>query len=472
MIKEIHQKLVNHEVAINDLVKDFNGRIQKRNGELNAYLSLNEEISLDEAIKKAEKILENNPQETLAGIPIAVKDNILVKGLKTTAASKILADYTAVEDATVISKLKERGVIVLGKTNLDEFAMGSSTEHSAFGPTHNPYNLKLVPGGSSGGSAVAVAAELAVAALGSDTGGSIRQPASFCGVVGFKPSYGAVSRYGLLALSSSLDQIGPLTNNVNDCKTIFKVIAGKDSKDATTVSLPLEAPLKDWQAIKIGLPKEYFVEGTDPAIKLCLEKLIDKLKMAGASIEEVSLPLTSLALPCYYIIMPAEASSNLGRYDGLRYANKNGFKEEENILDYYLRNKGSGFGKESRRRILLGTYVLSAGYYDTYYKKALQVQEAIRRDFDRVFKQVDYLLTPTTPTPAFALGAKTNDPLSMYLADIFTVSANLAGVPAINLKAGFNPEGLPLGVQLIAGRYQDFSLLNFGEQVEKLLQSQ
>ncbi|HPS28461.1 MAG TPA: Asp-tRNA(Asn)/Glu-tRNA(Gln) amidotransferase subunit GatA [Candidatus Paceibacterota bacterium] len=471
MIKEIHQKLVNHEVTVSDLVKTYSDNLQKHNGELNAYLSINEGALLEEAIQNAEQILKNNPEELLAGIPIAVKDNILVKGLKATAASKILENYVAVEDATIIGRLKERGVIILGKTNLDEFAMGSSTEHSAFGPTHNPYNLDLVPGGSSGGSAAAVAADLSVAALGSDTGGSIRQPASFCGVVGFKPSYGAVSRYGLLALSSSLDQIGPLAKNVSDCQTIFAAIVGKDPKDATTVSLPPAAPLKDLKSIRIGLPKEYFVEGTDSAIKNQLEKLINQLKAAGTSIEEVSLPLTSLALPCYYIIMPAEASSNLGRYDGLRYANKEGFKDGENLLDYYLRNKGTGFGSESRRRILLGTYVLSAGYYDTYYKKALQVQEAIRRDFDRVFKQVDYLITPTTPTPAFALGAKTDDPISMYLADIFTVSANLAGVPAINLNGGFNQNGLPLGIQLIAGRYQDFSLLNFSEQIESLLQS-
>jgi len=273
MIKEIHQKLVNHEITVGDLVETYSDNIQKHNGELNAYLFLNEGVLLDEAVENAEQILKNNPQELLAGIPIAVKDNILVKGLRTTAASKILENYVAVEDATIIKRLKERGAIVLGKTNLDEFAMGSSTEHSAFGPTHNPYDLNLVPGGSSGGSAAAVAADLSVAALGSDTGGSIRQPASFCGLVGFKPSYGAVSRYGLLALSSSLDQIGPLTKNVSDCKIIFAALVGKDSKDATTVSLPPAAPLKDLKSVKIGLPKEYFVEGTDGAIKNQLENL-------------------------------------------------------------------------------------------------------------------------------------------------------------------------------------------------------
>ena len=349
--------------------------------------------------------------------------------------------------------------------------MGSSTEHSAFGPTHNPYNLDLVPGGSSGGSAAAVAADLAVVALGSDTGGSIRQPASFCGVVGFKPSYGAVSRYGLLALSSSLDQIGPMTKNVSDCKIIFEAIAGKDNKDATTVSLEKNTSPKELKSLKIGLPKEYFIEGLDNEIKTQIDLLIQKIKSTGASVKEVSLPLTNLALPCYYIIMPAEASSNLGRYDGIRYANPNGFNEKENLLDYYLRNKRNGFGKEPQRRILLGTYVLSAGYYDTYYKKALQIQEAIRRDFNKVFEQVDYLITPTAPTAAFPIGAKTNDPLSMYLADIFTVSANLAGVPAINLNLGLNKVGLPLGVQLIGGRYQDFSLLDFSEQIEGLIQS-
>ncbi len=469
MIKEIHQKLISQEVKIGDLVNVYCDNIKKRNGELNAFLSINKGSLLNQEIQNAETILHNNPEELLAGIPIAVKDNMLVKGLKTTAASKILEDYVAAEDATVIKRLKEKGAIILGKTNLDEFAMGSSTEHSAFGPTHNPYNLDLVPGGSSGGSAAAVAADLAVAALGSDTGGSIRQPASFCGLVGFKPSYGAVSRYGLLALSSSLDQIGPIAKNVSDCKIIFEAIVGKDNKDATTVSLVNNISPKDLKSVKIGLPKEYFVEGVDSEIKTQIDLLIKKLKEAGVSVEEVSLPLTSLALPCYYIIMPAEASSNLGRYDGLRYANPNGFNGKEGLLDYYLRNKGTGFGKEPRRRILLGTYVLSAGYYDTYYKKALQIQEAIRRDFNKVFEQVDYLITPTTPTAAFPIGAKTNDPLSMYLADIFTVSANLAGVPAINLNLGFNKQGLPLGVQLMAGRYKDFSLLDFSEQVERLL---
>jgi aspartyl-tRNA(Asn)/glutamyl-tRNA(Gln) amidotransferase subunit A len=471
MIKEIHQKLVSQELKIDDLVNTYSDNIKKRNSELNAFLSINEGTVLEEEIKNAKTILQDNPNELLAGIPIAVKDNMLVKDLKATAASKILENYIAVEDATVIKKLKKRGVIILGKTNLDEFAMGSSTEHSAFGPTHNPYNLDLVPGGSSGGSAAAVAADLAVVALGSDTGGSIRQPASFCGVVGFKPSYGAVSRYGLLALSSSLDQIGPMTKNVSDCKIIFEAIAGKDNKDATTVFLEKNTSPKELKSLKIGLPKEYFVEGLDSEIKTQIDLLVQKIKSTGASVEEVSLPLTSLALPCYYIIMPAEASSNLGRYDGIRYGNPNGFNEKENLLGYYLRNKGNGFGKESQRRILLGTYVLSAGYYDTYYKKALQIQEAIRRDFNKVFEQVDYLITPTTPTAAFPIGAKTNDPLSMYLADIFTVSANLGGVPAINLNLGLNKAGLPLGVQLIGGRYQDFSLLDFSEQIEGLIQS-
>jgi aspartyl-tRNA(Asn)/glutamyl-tRNA(Gln) amidotransferase subunit A len=471
MIKEIHQKLVNQELSIEDLVNTYNAKIKERNHEINAFLSVNEGAILEEEIKNAKTVLQDNPNELLAGIPIAVKDNMLVKGLKATAASKILENYIAVEDATVIKKLKKKGVIILGKTNLDEFAMGSSTEHSAFGPTHNPYNLDLVPGGSSGGSAAAVAADLAMVALGSDTGGSIRQPASFCGVVGFKPSYGAVSRYGLLALSSSLDQIGPMTKNVSDCKIIFEAIAGKDDKDATTVSLEKNNSSKELKSLKIGLPKEYFVEGLDSEIKTQIDLLIQKIKSTGATVEEVSLPLTSLALPCYYIIMPAEASSNLGRYDGIRYANPNGFNKGENLLDYYLRNKGNGFGKESQRRILLGTYVLSAGYYDTYYKKALQIQEAIRQDFNKVFEQVDYLITPTTPTAAFPIGAKSNDPLSMYLADIFTVSANLAGVPAINLNLGLNKAGLPLGVQLIGKRYQDFSLLDFSEQIEKLIQS-
>jgi aspartyl-tRNA(Asn)/glutamyl-tRNA(Gln) amidotransferase subunit A len=469
MIKDIHLKLINHELRVSDLVAAYGGNIKKHNPELNAYLSVSDDNYLREEIDRANNILENNPEELLAGIPIAIKDNILVKGLRATAASKILENYIAIEDATVIKKLKEKGAIILGKTNLDEFAMGSSTEHSAFGPTHNPHNLNLVPGGSSGGSAAAVAADLAVAALGSDTGGSIRQPAAFCGVVGFKPSYGAVSRYGLLALSSSLDQIGPITKDVEDCKIIFEAISGRDEKDATTVQIEKRVKLPDLKSVKIGLPKEYYIEGTDPDIKKRLDILIEKLKSLGVIIKEVSLPLTKLALPCYYIIMPAEASSNLGRYDGIRYANPEGFKEGVNLMDSYLKNKGEGFGAETRRRILLGTYVLSAGYYDTYYKKALQIQAAIRQDFDNVFKQVDFLLTPTTPTPAFSLGAKTNDPIAMYLADIFTVSANLAGVPAINLKLGINQNGLPLGLQLIANRYHDLSLLDISEKIEAIV---
>jgi aspartyl-tRNA(Asn)/glutamyl-tRNA(Gln) amidotransferase subunit A len=469
MIKDIHLKLINHELRVSDLVAAYGENIKKHNPELNAYLSVSDDNYLREEIDRANNILENNPEELLAGIPIAIKDNILVKGLRATAASKILENYIAIEDATVIKKLKEKGAIILGKTNLDEFAMGSSTEHSAFGPTHNPHNLNLVPGGSSGGSAAAVAADLAVAALGSDTGGSIRQPAAFCGVVGFKPSYGAVSRYGLLALSSSLDQIGPITKDVEDCKIIFEAISGRDEKDATTVQIEKRVKLPDLKSVKIGLPKEYYIEGTDPDIKKRLDILIEKLKSLGVIIKEVSLPLTKLALPCYYIIMPAEASSNLGRYDGIRYANPEGFKEGVNLMDSYLKNKGEGFGAETRRRILLGTYVLSAGYYDTYYKKALQIQAAIRQDFDNVFKQVDFLLTPTTPTPAFSLGAKTNDPIAMYLADIFTVSANLAGVPAINLKLGINQNGLPLGLQLIANRYHDLSLLDISEKIEAIV---
>jgi len=416
---------------------------------------------------------------------------MLVNGVKTTAGSKILENYTALFDATVIKKLKEQGAILLGKTNMDEFAMGSSTENSAFFTTKNPCDLERVPGGSSGGSAAAVASKMSVFALGSDTGGSIRQPAGFCGVVGFKPSYGSVSRYGLIAMASSLDIIGPLTQSVEDAEIVFKTICGKDPMDSTSYNLeeihnteyPPALLRKAKRAGRIqntvfGLPKEYFQEGLDGKIKKTIEEAIKKIRSQGAIIKKVSLPSTSYALPCYYIIMPAEASSNLARFDGIRYSpieilrstqdDSIGVSNRINLHDLYFKTRGKGFGAEVRRRIVLGTYVLSSGYYEAYYKKAQQVRKLIAQEFDKVFQEVDFLITPTSPTFPFKIGEKVNNPLSMYLSDIFTVSANIAGVPAISLPCG-QADNLPINMQIIGPYLSDFSLLNATKTIEDII---
>jgi len=465
MIKELQDKIRNGEITAVALTQKYLTEIKKRNESVGAYLTVLEEEALAQAEQIDKQFQTKGQLAALAGIPCAIKDNILVFGSKTTAGSKILENYFATFDATVIKKLKSAGAIILGKTNLDEFAMGSSTENSAFLKTKNPYDLERVPGGSSGGSAAAVAADLAVFALGSDTGGSIRQPAAFCGLVGFKPSYGAVSRFGLIALASSLDQIGPLTKTVEDAKIVFETISGQDEFDSTTEKLEV-ASMPEIKKMRIGVPREYFVSGIDEEIELGVRALLEKLQKAGADIREISLPHTSYALACYYIIMPAEASANLARYDSLRYAplglSAKGFKE------IYFEARGKGFGPEPRRRIVLGTFVLSAGYYEAYYLKAQKVRQLIADDFSKAFDSVDFIITPTTPTPAFKLGDKLKDPVSMYLSDIFTVSANLAGLPAINLPIGFNKKGLPLGAQIIGPRFHDFTLLNFAQLVEKI----
>ena len=477
MIKEIHQKLVNREITAAELISSYFQTIDEKDSEIKAFLTLTKDEALQQAKKTDEKIKKGEEINILEGIPYAVKDNMLVNGVKATAGSKILENYTASFDATVIKKLKEQGAILLGKTNMDEFAMGSSTENSAFFTTKNPCDLERVPGGSSGGSAAAVASKMSVFALGSDTGGSIRQPAGFCGVVGFKPSYGSVSRYGLIAMASSLDIIGPLTQTVEDAEIVFKTICGKDPMDSTSQNLP-QIPNSKFQIqnSKFGLPKEYFQEGLDGKIKKTIEEVIKKIKSKGATIKEVSLPSTSYALPCYYIIMPAEASSNLARFDGIRYG---GIKEKDigvilakagisNLHDLYFKTRGKGFGAEVRRRIILGTYVLSSGYYEAYYKKAQQVRKLIAQEFDKVFQEVDFLITPTSPTFPFKIGEKIDDPLSMYLSDIFTVSANIAGVPAINLPCG-HEDNLPINMQIIGPYLSDFSLLNVSKTIEDII---
>lgn len=476
-IKKIHEGLVDKEFTAFELTKEFFDYIETRDKEVQAYLSLDKVGALAQAEAVDIAIAKGEEIGMLAGVPMAIKDNLLVKGLPATAASKILENYTAAYDATVIKKLKAAGVIFLGKANMDEFAMGSSTENSAFKVTKNPHDLERVPGGSSGGSAAAVAAHMAVAALGTDTGGSIRQPASFCGVVGLKPTYGAVSRSGAIAMASSLDQIGPLTKTVEDAAIVFNVIKGKDPLDATSVDVAyddelLNPKLENIKKLRIGLPKEYFVEGMDEYTKGEMSKAIEKIKSLGIEVKDISLPNMKHALSCYYIIMPAEVSSNMARFDGIRYSRLDTLKEEEqkSLLGIYHKQRGQGFGKEVRRRIMLGTYVLSSGYYDAYYAKAQKVRKLIKEDFDKAFKEVDVILTPVSPTAAFRIGEKTADPLQMYLADIFTLTLNLAGLPGVSIpvKQYEGTGELPVGFQLIGKQFREADILGIGQFYERL----
>ncbi len=484
-IKQAHELLEKREISSVELTREFLKNIKEKDGDIHAFLSVSENEALQAAKKVDERISKGETIEMLAGIPAAVKDNILIRGGKTTAASKILENYVAPYDATVIKKLKEEEAIFIGKTNMDEFAMGSSTENSGFGPTKNPIDLNRVPGGSSGGSAAAVKAGFCVYALGSDTGGSIRQPASFCGVVGFKPTYGAVSRHGLIAMASSLDQIGPITKTVEDAIIVFEAIRGGDELDSMSVHRDYEdfAKQLDIEELKIGIPREYFTHGLDPEIEKNIKTVISKLEKEGAKIEEISLPYSDFSLATYYIIMPAEASANLSRYDGMKYGYSN---PATSLMDVYLNTRKEGFGAEVRKRIMLGTYILSHGYYDAYYKRAQKVRRLIKNEFDHVFKKsaptlsvgaptsyvgadgVDVVLTPTSPTTAFKFGEKTQDPLSMYLADIYTVSVNLAGVPAISLSSG-EINGLPVGLQLIGKNFEDVKLLKIAKLIETII---
>lgn len=445
--------------------------IQDKNDETNAFLY----VAQESARKRADE-LDAIPEEKrgiLHGVPMAIKDNLLVEGMQATAASKMLEKYTAAYNATVIQKIQDAGAVIVGKTNLDEFAMGSSTENSAYGTTKNPHDTTKVPGGSSGGSAAAVAASMALGALGSDTGGSIRQPAALCGIVGMKPTYGAVSRYGAIALASSLDQIGPFSKTVADAAKIFNVIKGVDKHDATSraVADAIGAYRKeDIQGLTIGIPKEYFIDGLSNEVADELKIARDIFEKAGAKVKEVSLPHTQYALSCYYIIMPAEASSNLARFDGLRYASHTG-DEISDLLTRYLKERGEGFGEETKRRILLGTFVLSSGYYDAYYTKAQKVRRLISDDFTTAFNDVDVLFTPTTPTTAFRIGEKKDDPLAMYLSDIFTIPVNLAGLPALSIPVRpwheYNKEKMPVGFQLIGKQGDDNVLFSIGQWYEQ-----
>ena len=405
----------------------------------------------------------------LSGIPVLIKDNICVKDEATTCASKILSGFKPPYDATVVSKLKNAGATLLGKANMDEFAFGSSCETSCYGPTRNPWDLERIPGGSSGGSAAAVAGDETIMALGSDTGGSIRQPAALCGVVGLKPTYGRVSRYGLIAFASSLDQIGPITKDVEDAALLLGVIAGHDEMDSTSVDLPVpdytRSLVKDIKGLRIGVPKEYFVKGIDGEVDKAVRRSIGVLRDLGAEVLEISLPHTEYAVSVYYIIGPAEASSNLARFDGVQY----GYRAEgaKDIIDMYTKSRSAGFGAEAKRRILLGTYCLSSGYYDAYYLKALKVRTRIKEDFDNAFKSCDCIVTPTSPTPAFKIGEKANDPLAMYLSDIFTIPANLAGIPGISIPCGFSSGGLPIGLQIMAKPFDEETIFRVAYTFEQ-----
>ena len=468
-IVQAHQGLIKKEFSALDLFKAFFKKIKKIDSQIFAYLTLTSELAEKQAEKVDKMIAEKKEIPYLAGIPMAIKDNILVEDVKCTAGSKILENYTAPYSATVIKKLEKQGAVILGKTNLDEFAMGSSCEYSAFGPTKNPHNLERVAGGSSGGSAAAVAANMAVYSLGSDTCGSIRLPASFCGVVGLKPSYGAVSRYGLIAMASSLDQIGPIAKTVEDCRIVFDAIKGKDLLDSTSVEPKVSSFEFQVSRFKIGVPKEYFIEEMDKGVEKLIKQAIKKFEDLGMKIEEISLPHTKYALPSYYLIMSSEVSANLARYDGIKYGFSTSFREqniENKLEDIYMTSRGKGFGDEVKRRIILGTYALSSGYYEAYYLRAQKVRTLIKKDFDKAFKKVDVILTPVSPTIAFNLGKKTKNPLTMYLCDIFMAAVNLTGLPAISIPCG-EKQGMPVGLQIIASYFQENKIFNLGKIFEQ-----
>lgn len=456
---EAKNLLERKEISVEDLFKAFIERIDRIDSQLGAYITV-----CGEEIHK----LRDLPKGRLYGLPIAIKDNICTRGIRTTCASKILENFIPPYDATVVEKLKAEGAIILGKTNMDEFAMGSSTENSGFFITRNPWDLDRVPGGSSGGSACAVSADMCLASLGSDTGGSIRQPASFCGVVGLKPTYGRVSRYGLIAFASSLDQIGPITKDVKDCALLFSVIAGFDPMDSTSSSEPVvdftEFVGMDVKGLRIGVPVEYFAQGVDEEVKEAILDTVRRLEGVGVYAEEVSLPHTEYAIADYYIIASAEASSNLSRYDGVKYGYRS--KDYESLFDMYAKTRTKGFGREVKRRILMGTFCLASGYYEAYYLRASRVRALIRRDFEKVFEKVDLVVCPTSPTTAFKIGERIEDPLTMYMSDVLTVPASLAGLPAINVPVAIDGKGLPIGLQIIAPPFREDLIFRLAKAVE------
>ena len=461
-VHELKEKLEKKELTSYEITKAYTDRIAEKEKDVQAFVTTLTDDALEKAKEMDKKIERGEAKSTFSGIPIGIKDNICTKGVKTTCSSKMLEDFIAPYDATVMDKINDEELINLGKLNMDEFAMGSSTEHSYFHVTRNPWNLNKVPGGSSGGSAAAVAAGMVPWALGTDTGGSIREPAAFCGVVGLKPTYGLVSRYGVVAYASSLDQVGPITKDVTDAAILLNIIAGKDKMDSTSVERPkvdyTEALKNDVKGLKIAVPKEFFGEGINAEVKQNLEKAIETYRELGAEVEEVSLDIAEYALASYYIIACAEASSNLGRFDGVRYGHR--AKEYSNVKELITNSRTEGFGPEVKRRIILGTYVLSSGYYDAYYKKAQQVRTLVMNEFKKVLDNYDVILTPPSPTVAFDIGSKINDPLAMYLADICTVSVNIAGLPGISIPCGVDKEGMPVGMQLIGNRFAEETLLN------------
>ena len=467
-LAELRIGLDKRELSAVEITKAYLERIAATNPGINTFITICNETALEEA-EAADRLIAAGRVSPLTGVPIAAKDIFNTAGLRTTCGSHILDNYVSPYDATAISRIKKQNAVIIGKLNMDEFAMGSSNENSAFGPVRNPWDTDCVPGGSSGGSAASVAARLTAAALGTDTGGSIRQPASHCSVVGLKPTYGRVSRYGVVAYASSLDQVGPVTRDVRDCALLLQAIAGYDPSDSTSV----DTPVPDYQAVldgdlggvRIGLPKEYFIDGLDADVRRSVEQAVATYRDLGAEIIEVSLPHTSYAVACYYLIATAEASSNLARYDGVRF----GLRAEgaENLIDMYMQSRAAGFGAEVKRRIMLGTYALSSGYYDAYYLKAQKVRTLIRQDFLGAFDKVDTLLTPVAPTPAFAIGEKVNDPLQMYLSDIYTIPVNLAGTCAMSLPCGFSAAGLPIGMQLIGKPFDEATVLHTAHAFEQ-----
>lgn len=458
---ELHDLLIKKEISAEELNLAVFDRIEAVEDRVKAYVTMTKERALEQARLVDRQIKDGEKISPLAGIPVAIKDNMCIDGVRTTACSKILANFVPPYSATVVKRLDGAGAIMVGKTNCDEFAMGSSTENSAFFITRNPWDTERVPGGSSGGSAAVIAAGEAICSLGSDTGGSIRLPASFCGVVGLKPTYGAVSRYGLIAFASSLDQIGPFTRDVTDCAAMLNVICGHDPLDSTSASYNMPdytGFLKnDVRGLKIGVPREYMAEGIHPEVREAIEQAFSLLEALGAHVEYTTLPHTEYALSTYYLIAPAEASSNLARYDGVRY----GYRAEnaDDVIDMFVKTRSEGFGSEVKRRIMLGTYALSAGYYDAYYLKALRVRTLIKQDFDRAFEKYDLLVSPVCPTTAFRIGEKTEDPLEMYLSDVCTISINLAGIPGMSIPCGFAQEGMPVGLQLMGRHFDEGTLL-------------
>lgn len=462
------EKLRTGEISSVALTEAVFDRIAHTDDALHAYLTLDRDRAIASARCADERLKQGDNASPLLGIPIALKDNFLTRALRTTCASKILGDFMPPYDATTVSKLRDAGAVITGKTNLDEFAMGSSTENSAFFPARNPWDPSRIPGGSSGGSAAAVAADQCVAALGTDTGGSIRQPAACCGVVGLKPTYGRVSRYGIIAFASSMDQVGPITKDVRDCAILLECIAGHDPADSTSTNRPVPHYINgltgDLRGLRIGHSAEFFVGGMQPKVASAVNDAILKLRNGGAKIEDIMLPHTEFAVAVYYIVATAEASSNLARYDGMRFGYR---ADAKDLGETYMLTRDEGFGAEVKRRIMLGTYVLSGGYYDAYYLKAQQVRTLIKRDFDEAFKHCDVIVTPTAPTTAFKIGEKTQDPLQMYLSDIYTISANLAGLPAISLPCGFDDQGMPIGLQIIGKPFDEATILRVAHHYEQ-----